>query len=287
MSTLLNLSGDVTLEGRVLGPNEAPPSTGWRMVSPEYFKTMEIPLLQGRPFSAADDEHSPGVVIVDEGLARRLWPGESALNKRLKLNARIPAQSIWRTVVGVAGHVRQKGLAEAGGDQLYVPLAQYPIRLDTLVLDEPTIGMDVVVKEQVREFLRFQVQTRGRTVVLTTHDMTEVHKLAGRVVLINHGHLVFDGPLDELRQEFGNTWQLTVTLADAVGVPDVPGLTMLRHEGPRVVFGPGTGDGAAGSAHEALRRIIERYPITDLAIEESDLEDVMRKAYLTKQAAPA
>ncbi|MFL6262094.1 MAG: ABC transporter permease [Thermoanaerobaculia bacterium] len=133
MSTLLNLSGDVILEGQVLGPNEAPPSTGWRMVSPDYFKTLEIPLLQGRGFTAADDEHAPGAVIVDEGLARRLWPGESPLNKRLKLNARTPAQSIWRTVVGVVGHVRQQGLAEAGGDQLYVPLAQYPIRLVTLV----------------------------------------------------------------------------------------------------------------------------------------------------------
>ncbi|MFL6233161.1 MAG: ABC transporter permease [Thermoanaerobaculia bacterium] len=133
MSTLLNLSGDVILEGQVLGPNEAPPSTGWRMVSPDYFKTLEIPLLQGRGFTAADDEHAPGAVIVDEGLARRLWPGESPLNKRLKLNARTPAQSIWRTVVGVVGHVRQQGLAEAGGDQLYVPLGQYPIRLVTLV----------------------------------------------------------------------------------------------------------------------------------------------------------
>jgi putative ABC transport system permease protein len=134
MSTLLNLSGDVTLDGRVLGPNEAPPSTGWRMVSPNYFKTMEIPLLQGRGITAADDEHAPGVVVVDEGLARRLWPGESPLGKRLKLNARTPEQSVWRTVVGVVGHVRQQGLAEAGGDQLYVPLAQYPVRLDTLVL---------------------------------------------------------------------------------------------------------------------------------------------------------
>jgi putative ABC transport system permease protein len=134
MSTLVNLSGDVTLEGRVLGQNEAPPTTGWRIVSPEYFKTMEIPLLQGRGFSAADDEHAPGAVIVDEALARRLWPGESPLGKHLKLNARTPEQSVWREVVGVAGHVRQQGLAEAGGDQLYVPLAQYPVRLSTLVL---------------------------------------------------------------------------------------------------------------------------------------------------------
>ncbi|HEV2343346.1 MAG TPA: ATP-binding cassette domain-containing protein [Actinocrinis sp.] len=69
-----------------------------------------------------------------------------------------------------------------------------------LYLDEPTIGMDVVVKEQVREFLRDQVEQRGRTVVLTTHDMTEVERLAERVILINGGRIVYDGNLDTLRR---------------------------------------------------------------------------------------
>ena len=153
MGAGLNLSGDVTLEGRVLGPNEAPPVTGWRMVSPGYFKTMEIPLLQGRPLSAADDENAPGAVVLDEALARRLWPGESALGKRLKLNARTPGQSVWRTVIGIVGHVRQQGLAEAGGDQLYVPLAQYPVRLTTLVL-RPAGGSPESLAAGLRDAVR-------------------------------------------------------------------------------------------------------------------------------------
>lgn len=78
-------------------------------------------------------------------------------------------------------------------------------------LDEPTIGMDVVVKEQVRGFLKHQVEERGRTVLLTTHDMTEVERLAERVVLINHGRLVLDGTLDEIRRKFGSTWQVRAT----------------------------------------------------------------------------
>jgi ABC-2 type transport system ATP-binding protein len=70
-------------------------------------------------------------------------------------------------------------------------------------LDEPTIGMDVVVKEQVREFLRDQVTRRGRTVLLTTHDMTEVSRLAERVALIDHGRLIYDGPVGGLREFAG------------------------------------------------------------------------------------
>ncbi|MFM9595803.1 ABC transporter ATP-binding protein [Streptomyces scabiei] len=175
-------------------------------------------------------------------------------------------------------------------------------------LDEPTIGMDVVVKEQVRRFLRHQVEQRDRTVLLTTHDMTEVERLAERVVLINHGRIVLDGSLQEIRRRFGGTWQVRATLADpadvdivaavapngAVGVveqsgagagapvplPGFAGIGVLRREGPRVVFGPVGED--APSVHEALKVIIGRFRVADLALEENDLEDVMRAAYLSE-----
>jgi ABC-2 type transport system ATP-binding protein len=77
-------------------------------------------------------------------------------------------------------------------------------------LDEPTIGMDVVVKEQVREFLRDQVTRRGRTVLLTTHDMTEVSRLTQRVVLIDHGRLMYDGVV-------GGLWQFAGLPDDGTG----------------------------------------------------------------------
>jgi predicted permease len=133
MGTGLNLSGDITAEGLVLGPTDPPPVTGWRMVSPDYFKALEIPLKQGRAFLPSDDESAPQVVILDEALVRRLWPGQNPLGKRLKLNAPTLDQSNWRTVVGVVGHIRQQGLAESGGDQLYVPVSQFATRLLTLV----------------------------------------------------------------------------------------------------------------------------------------------------------
>ncbi|MEV6759364.1 ATP-binding cassette domain-containing protein [Streptomyces sp. NPDC051105] len=150
-------------------------------------------------------------------------------------------------------------------------------------LDEPTIGMDVVVKEQVREFLRYQVAERGRTVLLTTHDMTEVERLAERVVLVNHGRLVLDGTLDEIRRTFGSTWQVRATLADPhTPVGPLPGITLVSRDGPQVVFGP---DGpAAPTVHQALKLVIERYEVTGVAVDEADLEDVMRAAYVQAEA---
>jgi ABC-2 type transport system ATP-binding protein len=149
-------------------------------------------------------------------------------------------------------------------------------------LDEPTIGMDVVVKEQVRRFLRHQVEERGRTVLLTTHDMTEVERLAERVVLINHGRIVLDGTLDEIRQRFGGGWRVNATVLGENRVPCPEGLRILHEEGPRLVFGPGRGSEL--TPHQALKRIIECYDVADIAVEESDLEDVMRTAYLREAA---
>jgi ABC-2 type transport system ATP-binding protein len=149
-------------------------------------------------------------------------------------------------------------------------------------LDEPTIGMDVVVKEQVRRFLRHQVEERGRTVLLTTHDMTEVERLAERVVLINHGRIVLDGTLDEIRQRFGGGWRVHATVLGEDRLPCPEGLRILHEEGPRLVFGPERGSGL--TPHQALKRIIECYDVADIAVEESDLEDVMRTAYLREAA---
>ncbi|HEV2844941.1 MAG TPA: ABC transporter permease, partial [Thermoanaerobaculia bacterium] len=148
----MNLLGDIVVEGKVLGPDEPAPITGWRMVSPGYFKVMDIAILKGRPFGPADHEAAPGAVIVDEDLASRLWPGENPLGKRLKLNSPYPQRFEWRTVVGVADHVRQHGLAEAGGDQLYIPLAQSVVRMLTLVV-RPAAGagdLAAPVRETIR-----------------------------------------------------------------------------------------------------------------------------------------
>jgi ABC-2 type transport system ATP-binding protein len=147
-------------------------------------------------------------------------------------------------------------------------------------LDEPTIGMDVVVKEQVREFLRDQVGRRGRTVLLTTHDMTEVAKLAERVALIDHGRLVYDGKTAGLHDLVGVTWEAHVTVETVPAAVDVPGMRLTRSEGTRLTFAPVPGgDGDLLTPRHAVRRLIEYLPVTDVRVEEPELEDVVRQAF--------
>src|SRR6185312_442497 len=93
-----------------------------------------------------------------------------------------------------------------------------------IFLDEPTIGMDVVAKDQVRRFLRRQVSEHGRCVLLTTHDMNEVKRLGNREVVINHGRIVADGDITELARRFGGGFRIRVTLRRASAEVELSGL---------------------------------------------------------------
>src|ERR1700722_9184852 len=120
-------------------------------------------------------------------------------------------------------------------------------------------------------------QRRGRTVLLTTHDMTEVAKLAERVALIDHGRLVYDGKTAGLHDLSGVPWQVHVTVDEIPATTAVPGLRMTRAEGERLPFAP---DHASDlSPRQAVRRLIEHLPVTDIRLEEPDLEDVVRAAF--------
>jgi ABC-2 type transport system ATP-binding protein len=134
--------------------------------------------------------------------------GPQALRERIATFDRILELSeFWDT------RARQLSLGQRVRCDLAAALIHDPA---VLYLDEPTIGMDVVVKEQVREFLRDQVEQRGRTVVLTTHDMTEVERLAERVVLINHGRIAYDGDLDTLRRTHADALDEEADLEDVM-----------------------------------------------------------------------
>jgi putative ABC transport system permease protein len=122
----LPLGGDVwtlglTIEGRPAPPDSERPSAVYRVARPEYFRTMGAPLLKGRDFSERDDDAAPGVVIVNEALARRHWPNEDALGKRITVSGE---GSKPREVVGVVRDLKQGDWASAPKPEMYLPHAQ-------------------------------------------------------------------------------------------------------------------------------------------------------------------
>ncbi len=108
-------------------PGEEIPDANYVVISPHYFRTMQIPLRQGRPFTDADTPSSQPVVIVSQSLASKYWPGQDPIGKRLKAGSDANDQSLsWFTVVGVAGNVRSHGQYAPFVPEMYVPYTQYP-----------------------------------------------------------------------------------------------------------------------------------------------------------------
>ncbi|HUL72863.1 MAG TPA: ABC transporter permease [Vicinamibacterales bacterium] len=119
--------GPITVEGRTPAPGEAFLNADERVVSGRYFEAMGIPLVRGRFFTDEDTAQSPRVIIVDEFMARELWPGQDAVGKRIRLgDAR--SEGPWQTVVGVVGRVKQYSLDGDGRIALYLPQRQVPSR---------------------------------------------------------------------------------------------------------------------------------------------------------------
>ncbi len=134
----LPLSGDENsssfeVEGQPLKEGQQIPNADNWVVTPGYFHAMEIPLMSGRDFNSHDTADSPGVVIVDEVLAAKYWPGQNPIGKRL--DYRGDAQNHqWCEVIGVVGQVKHRGLEDEARPQFYAPYTQFPLRTMALVI---------------------------------------------------------------------------------------------------------------------------------------------------------
>jgi ABC-2 type transport system ATP-binding protein len=145
-----------------------------------------------------------------------------------------------------------------------------------LFLDEPTIGLDVVAKERIRQFILHINRQRGTTVILTTHDLSDVEKLCERVMIIDQGRLLFDGELAVLRDRFGGKRELVVDLAEDYPSVAVEGAQVAGRDGQRIVYHFERG---TLTASELIGRLSARFRIRDLSVREPDIETTVRRIY--------
>ncbi|MDX2972175.1 ABC transporter ATP-binding protein [Kribbella solani] len=159
------------------------------------------------------------------------------------------------------------------GDLVAAMLYAPPI----LYLDEPTVGLDVVAKGKIREFVAEINADQGTTIVLTTHDMDDVERLCRRVVIIDHGRLLYEGELETLKAQYVTHREVVVHCTDV----DATTITSPHAEvisadtvKARLRFAL-----TATAAPKVIHDLTSRYPITDLSVLEPDLEDVIRHLY--------
>src|SRR4051794_28609443 len=168
--------------------------------------------------------------------------------------------------------VRQLSLGQRMRGDITAALLHDP---EILYLDEPTIGLDVISKGRLRDFLRTLNAERGTTLLLTTHDLQDIEALCRRVIVIDHGTAVFDGPLVDLQRRGGSRRTLVVDLVDEAPPIEVAGATTHKVEGPRQWLSfP-----ADASAAPIVAAVAASYDVADLSIQEPDIEDVIRQIY--------
>ncbi|MDE2482781.1 MAG: ATP-binding cassette domain-containing protein [bacterium] len=152
-----------------------------------------------------------------------------------------------------------------------------------IYLDEPTIGLDVVAKEAIREFIARINAERGTTIILTTHDLADVERLCRRIVLIDHGHIVFDGDVERLKNEYGQHRTLVLAFDGAVEHPHLDGAELEASDGVTARF---RFNRMQQRADLLIRQASERYSLMDVTLEEPDLESIIRRIYVEGYAQP-
>ena len=169
--------------------------------------------------------------------------------------------------------VRQLSLGQRVRGELTAAMLHDP---EILFLDEPMIGLDVVAKQRVREFLVRANRERGVTVLLTTHDLADIERLSSRILIIDHGRLIYDGDLAALKRRVGGRRVLVVDLVEPSPPLRVPHGDVVRTDGPRqwIAF-----DGERTSASELIAAVSAVAPVRDLTIEEPEIEAVVREIY--------
>jgi ABC-2 type transport system ATP-binding protein len=187
--------------------------------------------------------------------------------------------ALFDRVLGVEAYLQQPVRKLSLGERMRCDLAASLLhRPPLLFLDEPTIGLDIVAKANVREFLQEINRAEGTTVLLTTHDLSDIETLCRRVIVIDHGRLLFDGPLQSLRDRI---LPVTSVVFDVKRAPD-PGELFFNGLRAREIGSHRYAvdiDRRAISAATAVKEIVNRFEVADLSIEEPQIEEVVKRIY--------
>ena len=168
--------------------------------------------------------------------------------------------------------VRKLSLGERMKMELIAALIHAP---EVLFLDEPTIGLDVVMQKKMRDFVGAYNRLHRSTILLTSHYMEDVRQLARRVIIIDHGKIMYDGKLDHLVKRYAKHKLLSVVLDTYVPPDKLMAIgELVSYEFPKAVIKV-----ERSASNIAAAEILQHFPVDDLNIEEPDIEDVIRDVF--------
>jgi viologen exporter family transport system ATP-binding protein len=234
-----------------------------------------------------DNARDIGVVF---GQRTQLW-WDLALIESLNLIAKIYEVEPQRYKEQLEKFTDTLGLAEllhmpirnmSLGQKMRAELAATLIHEPKIVyLDEPTIGLDLIVKERIREFIKEQNHHRGITVILTTHDLGDIEELCQRVIIIDKGSLIYDGPINTIKERFGKYRTITLETRQIVSHFDLPPGAEIMSNGDdsqdlRLVV---RFDRTMTTASKVVGTLMSQFEVVDFALAEPDLASIIKQIY--------
>ncbi|MFD1952783.1 ATP-binding cassette domain-containing protein [Paenibacillus thailandensis] len=169
--------------------------------------------------------------------------------------------------------VRKLSLGERMRCEIAASLLHRP---QALFLDEPTIGLDVVVKQRIRELIVELNKEEGTTVFLTSHDPGDVEKLCDRAIVINNGSLAFDGRVEEMKRQFLTHKTVQLALEEDPGTLELEGVEVTAKEGARLTLSVDT---ETTAIETVLAAVMTRHRIVDMTAQDPPMEDVITRIY--------
>ncbi|HEY3328408.1 MAG TPA: ABC transporter ATP-binding protein [Capsulimonadaceae bacterium] len=275
-----------------LGPNGAGKTTTLKMLSGILFPTAGAAKVLGYVPWERKNAYLKQISLV-MGQKNQLWWDLPAIDsfELLKEIYQVPDALYRKRIDSLSSllditkllntQVRKLSLGERMKCELVAALFYEP---RVIFLDEPTIGLDVVSQKKIREFLKTYQQETGSTIILTSHYMQDIQELCERVVIIDHGEMIFDDTLTTLVDRFSDVKRLSLTFSEPVAVSALePFGRVIEHEEARVVL-----EVPRPSVTKTAADILRTLPVADIAIEDVEADEIIRQIFTAGAAtAPA
>jgi ABC-2 type transport system ATP-binding protein len=170
--------------------------------------------------------------------------------------------------------VRNMSLGQKMRSELAAALIHEP---RVVYLDEPTIGLDLIVKERIRDFIRAQCIAKGMTVILTTHDLGDIEELCERVIIIDEGRIIYDGPIATIKARFGKFREISFETAHKVtGLEIPPGAEILAEDDHHITM---RFDRTLSTASKVAGAVMNQVDVRDFTLSEPGLSDIVKQIY--------
>jgi ABC-2 type transport system ATP-binding protein len=169
--------------------------------------------------------------------------------------------------------VRQLSLGQKMRADIAAALLHDP---EIIFFDEPTIGLDVIAKEKIREFIKVVHKEKGTTMLFTTHDMVDIEKTCERMIIIDHGKKIYDGSVEDIKNDYGRDRILAVEFSQNYANIFVPGVELIEEKDNKKWFRFSKDE---VQVSQLIGKLSQQYGIVDLTVQEPEIEGIIRQIY--------